>query len=524
MFKKALAALALALCASASIASPYQYTSRLYTEALGRAPDPAGWMQNASYFYYMKCNKNSLLAAAHAMFSSREYAARNYDNVEKVLTLYRAILGREPDAGGFAYWVGYLNNGNSVDSLIDLLGGALDHGEHSTATICGARGYGWKAHPVLTNAAVPVTGSGTLVKGKPITNAAGLQAALNAAAPGATVYLPQRTVIVSAAQIVVPTGVTLATTGLPDRNQYAKQARIVRGALFGRNGEDDSALVKLLPGARLVSMWVTGQRQLLGYRNSAVNVYVKSGTGTSVLNSRLENSAGWTALAAHRENSVCTAVRIDHNLVTGYANSHDRDFTDGISGTCEGALITGNDIVDPSDVGIVLFVSGPGVTQHSQARNNTVVSAGVPAYGALVMDPLHKAAYPFNSNFAGATFDNNVFWAAPDSHFDIGIALGTLTWFGDGNVGSGGAASNNGTGGIATPMQVGIAVDGMTSASVQGNRLAVAAPVNLSGRARYFKCPRGAFLADMNVTSHHASFDRMQPYANGSVHDCISHN
>jgi hypothetical protein len=524
MIKRVLAAWALACVASLSYASPYQFTARLYTEALGRAPDPTGWSQDAIYFYFMGCNKTSLRAAAQGVFTSPEYASLGYDNYEKVLTLYRGLFGREPDPAGFAYWVGYLNNGNSMASLVDQFVNALDHGELSTRTICSPRGYGWRAVPVLSNAAIPATGTGTLVGGNPIRNAADLQAALDAAAPGSTVYLSQRTVIVTGKQILVPAGVTLATSGLPGRNQYAKQARIVRAALFGGSGENDGALVRLLPGAHLQGVWVSGQRQELGYSNTAVDVYIKSGIGTSVLDSRLDNPAGWTALAAHRENSICAAVNIERNLVTGYANSHASGYTDGISATCEGARIAGNDIVDPSDVGIVLFVSGPGVTQASQVRDNTVVSAGVPAYGALVMDPLYGPAYPARSSFAGARFEHNVFWAAPDSHFDIGIALGTFTWFAKANVGSGGAATNNTTAGIPTPMQVGIAVDGMVQAKVQGNRLAMSSPVNPTGRRNYFKCPRGGFLADMDVTSHHASGGDMQPYANARVHDCIGHN
>jgi hypothetical protein len=524
MSTRALVACALAFAATSSVASPYQFTARLYTEALGRAPDPSGWSQDLNYFYYMKCNKTSLRAAAQGVFTSPEYLSRNYDNHEKVLTLYRALFSREPDPAGFAYWVTYLDNGNSLASLVDLFIDSMGRGELSVAAVCSPRGYGWSKAPVLTNASMPPLGGGTLVNGNPIRSARDLQAALDAAAPGTTVYLPQRTVIVASAQIVVPAGVTLATSGNPDRTLYARQARIVRGGLFGGVGENDGALIKLLPGATLASVWVTGQRQTLGYSNTAVNIYAKSGTGTRIVDSRIENAAGWTTLAAHRENSAC-AVTIAHNLVTGYANSHDSGFTDGISGTCERATITGNDIVDPSDVGIVLFVSGDGVTQASVVRNNNVLSAGVPAYGALVMDPLYRSpAYAANSSFAGASFDRNVFWAAPDSHFDIGIALGTLTWFATGNVGSGGTASNNSTAGIPTPMQVGIAVDGMVDATVQGNQLAVTAPVNPTRRGNYFKCPHGNFLADMNVTSHHASGSNMQQYANARVHDCIGHN
>lgn len=121
--------------------------------------------------------------------------------------------------------------------------------------------------------------------------------------------------------LVVKAGVTLATVGLPLRTQYAKQARLVRGAPFGTN-ELDSALVRLESGARLDSVWVSGQAQVYPYHNPGVNVVLRSGTGTTLANARLDNSTGWTSAVAHHYGAPCSAMALTGNLITGYSNDH----------------------------------------------------------------------------------------------------------------------------------------------------------------------------------------------------------
>lgn len=507
-----------------------QFVAKTYTEALGRAPESSAWSANVAYLNANGCNKNALKAVTKGVYLSAEYSNLNYDNYSKVLTLYRGIFNREPDAGGLANWVTYLNNGNSLSSLIDVLFQYVDGGEISSAAICGTLGYGWDTHPVLGNSAMPVIGSG-------ISDLATLQSALGSASPGSTVYLAQRAVIFANSQIVIPAGVTLATAGTPNRTQYANQARIVRNAMFSAASDmDTAALIKLQPGARLASVWVTGQRQIFSFSAPQVNIFINTGYGSSVVNSRNENSAGWTAIAANRMNQSCSGVAIQGNLITGYSNTHVASSianTDGISGNCEGMSITGNEIVDPSDVGVILFASGTAVgagspaTQTSQVSGNTVISAGVPSYGAFAMDGLKiDSAFNFGSvSFAGASISNNQFWAGSDSHFDFGLAVGTMPWYptGTGNIGTDGSFTYNTTAGITTPMQIGIAIDGMLNATVQGNSLTATAP---SG-AFTFRCtPAASNVADLYVSSPHASGSNMQgppSNVNASLHNCAGH-
>jgi hypothetical protein len=80
-------------------------------------------------------------------------------------------------------------------------------------------------------------------------------------------------------------------------------------------------------------------------------------------------------------------------------------------------------------------------------------------------------APPKHYNFTGANINGNSFWSATDTHFDIGISVGGKAWRSNGDTGKNAAANNNSNEGIATNMQIGIGVDGMTDTNVSGNAL-----------------------------------------------------
>lgn len=501
-------------------ANPGQFLAKQYTEALGRAPDPSGWTGSMNYFLANGCNKNVLNTAAKGVFLSAEYTALGYDNYEKVLTVYRAILSREPDKIGFAYWVNYLNNGNSLSSFIDFIFQGIDAGELTTKNICSSLGYGWGKDSVLSNPDIPISGSG-------ISTLTALRTALASAAPGSTVYLAQRAVIASSTQIVVPPGVTLATTGLPGRNVYAKQARLVQEG-FNGNSEETRAFVKLMSGAKLASVWVSGQRGKLGPDEMSVPVMLYGGTKTTIENSRVENSSGWATIMAHRFGQPCSGLVISGNILTGYANTHFRpnkntpNYTDGIAGNCENFYANGNDIIDASDVGIIVFAAGNGISQTSKVFNNVIISAGVPMFSALMLHPARDPSNPhpyFNSKIS-----NNKFWSAPDTHFDIGISMGGFPWDGDASaIGYYGEASDNSNNGITTRMNIGMVVDGLLSVSISGNSLLRAPPkVSFSdiGATYIFSCPAGDNFAHQTA---HASGALQDSPANTAVHGCVGH-
>lgn len=518
--KVAAQALLLLGVAGAAQGNPGQFVAKQYTEALGRAPDAGGWQANMNYIAANGCSRTTLNSVSNSIFGSAEYTSRGYDNYEKLLTVYRAIESREPDAGGFNYWLTYLNNGNSLASMVDLFYQSM------TATMlaktCGTLGYGWGVGPTLDNTTIPVNGAG-------ITTLAALKSALTSAASGSTVYLAQRAVIATNEQIRVPSGVTLATMGVPPQSQYAKQARIVRTSAFGTY-TGDSALVHLLPGAKLASVWVSGQGQNMpGDPNigDKVTVFMQGGTGTSVVNSRIDNAAGWTQIVAHHFDGVPCAMTVQSNLLTGYSNNHQGKLTDGISANCEKVTISSNNVVDASDVGVILFASstvqGP-MAQASQVYDNTVVSAGVPAIAALMMDARINTEVSGVQPFSGAVIKSNTFFAAPDSHFDIGLAVGSFPSYLESaaNLASNGTFTSNTTGGIATPMQVGISVDGMLNAQVGLNTVTRVAPLTASGTSLPYTylCSTPGDIVVHNV---HATGVIQGPQIIGSNHNCAKH-
>jgi hypothetical protein len=193
------------------------------------------------------------------------------------------IINREPDKPGFDHYVGQLNGGTPWATVVGTFFGG---GEFSalipkicTGTKDGSgSSYQFGTLPALT---LPPGTSGFTGSG------ADLQKKLDATAKGGTVYLAQKAVVRLDARLTIPDGVTLATTGGPDPHHYAQMGRLVRNSSF------NDWLVVLGDGAHLASVWVDGARGTP--ENSAAsrdNVVLKGGTGTSVTNSKISNSAG----------------------------------------------------------------------------------------------------------------------------------------------------------------------------------------------------------------------------------------
>ena len=87
---------------------------RLYNAAFARFPDSNGlkyWIKQYS------SGENDSRAVASSFLVSQEFSERYGANVtdEKyVKTLYKNVLGRDPDTRGLKYWLGQLNAGNET--------------------------------------------------------------------------------------------------------------------------------------------------------------------------------------------------------------------------------------------------------------------------------------------------------------------------------------------------------------------------------------------------------------------------
>jgi hypothetical protein len=501
-------ALCLLLGASSSAFSqnvPGAFMVRVYSEALGRAPDPTGWSSAVNYFQVNGCSTFGLKEFARPTFLSSEYASRGYDNSERVVTLYRALLGREPDAGGFYFWRGHLDSGTPFATIVEAFLGSAEFSAYITSSNGACKKYlSWGGQPALTGIE---TGSGF------VGTQAQLQQQLNATQAGGTIQLAQRAVVQLTSTLTIPAGVRLITSGSPGPTQYAKQARLVRSTAF------QGPMVDIVSGGILESVWVSGQRPAVGYNftgggNESGNVRLLGGSGTKALNNRTDTPAGWTTLSlwGQVEGFPCASATVSGNLSLGYGSapyssdvtpfSPPKTWADGISNACENAVITSNTVIDATDVGIVVFQSSPAV-QRSYVASNTVVAGGVPAIAALGIEACTGACSGVVP-FSGSSIEYNTFWAAPAQYYVIGLAVGSRSWHvKDDFSASGLRFVGNTSAGIATPMQVGILIDGATQSVVQSNnllRLPLASPPNGN------RCANGNIVANANTSFANGSF------------------
>lgn len=506
----------------AAAAVPGQYIAKMYTEILGRAPDPAAWNGALGYFEPNECSQATLANWGAPFFSSQEFHALQYDNAATVLLLYRAILNREPDAGGYSHYLELLDRGTPLSTVVSMF---FNSSEFSALVpfICGADSYSFAILGGGLAIRIPTSGIG----GYDNLTEAQLQALLVSAAAGTSVDLTQQSVVYLTQPLVLPAGVTLATYGLPTPHEHAKMARLVRASPFAGpmveinfdNNPNRSGVLK--------NIWVDGQRERSStYVYGAINIEIYGGNGASVQANFIENSLGWSNV--HSYGSVdgrpCASNIITDNLITAYPSLHfGGNYTDGLSIGCENTLVQRNQIVDATDVGIVIFTAAP-AAQKSLVTDNTVVSAGNSAYGALAFDPLYSPAYPANPNFTGASITGNSVWSSPNTHFIIGLAVGSRPWFGthavingrisSGNIGYGASATNNTTAGVQTRFAEAITVSGMDSATVRSN----AFDAMLIPQA-WTRCPVGNVLASVPAGLASGS---LQAYSGIEVNGCMS--
>jgi len=299
-----------------------------------------------------------------------------------------------------------------------------------------------------------------------------LQALLNAAKPNGTVRLKQKSVTRLTQRLTIPSGVTLTTYGVTDRRFYAKMGRLVRDSAFA------TEMIKLEPGAKMTYVWVDGTRNYsLNFTSDAINVRMygyTSGSGYAaslVQGCRISNSRGWSTLNSVGWNYTCNGHTIRDNLVTSYSSEHIGRFTDGLSIGCENALVENNEIVDATDVPIVVF-RADSATQQSIVRNNLILNAGNSAYGGLVIDPLYGSGLSYD--FAGTSITGNTMWTGSRVHWDIALSVGTKAWFGSSaDAAYGPSVTNNTTGSVRSNVDIGIAISKAYNVTVLNNNLLV---------------------------------------------------
>ncbi len=505
---------------------PYQYIAKAYTELLGRAPGPVEWANAVGYFRADGCSAASLRRFGDTLLSSTEYRHDYPPGPQTagaiVLTLYRFVLNREPDAAG------YVENRDEIASRqvspLDAAGDLYETTEFTGLTepaICdptnpnyyfGEPGN-WTGYPAIET---PDQGNPG-----PDGDEATLQAALDArsAAGGGGFALPARSVTGLTTTLVVPGNVTLTTVGDPDPDRYAEMGRLVRlpgfGPLPDYSGDE---LVRLQPGAKLEHVWVDGQRDTPSPNGFLVfDVRMLGGAGTTVRDDRIGNPYGASDLEDDSTGSnvpgatACTGNVVSDNLVEAYGSTHvvptgspEHPEADGLGIYCQDTTVAHNDIVDISDTAVALFDGASFLAttrpQHSRVVDNTVVSAGNSYSFGIATDPsyaLHQGTAPggdqpgaTSRSFAGTVIADNRFWSGTRTHIDVVLSSGTHDLFGStvhqncalpdtggqaecggGRNALGATWTANSTGGQLLEAEIGIYVGGTVDATFRANDL-----------------------------------------------------
>ena len=455
---------------------PSQFIAKLYTEALGRAPEQGAWDGWHQYFKTNGCNLASIQAFALNVFTTPggEFEKLGYDNEEKVITMYRALQSRDPDAGGFSLFVALLKAGHSITELVNDI---TSSGEFAGLVnqIFSGYSYGWKTASVPNYATTwtvpPVPPSSTNIYPFPAhpddpTTGTALKTLLDSRQSGDIVLLPEKLIVVADVDIVIPAGVTLRTysPSTITQYQYARFARIVRSAsnipAIPPAGSDNyTNLVQLESGARLEHVFVDGSRSVVGILTwGSANIGVHGGTNTTVNECRSSNVGSATPIFVWEigGTSLSNNVSITNNLVTCYETSNSlKDcitpyfwpWSDGITNGCLHANITGNNIIDPTDCGIVTFgydhdnwypqYPQP-VQQQSQIIGNTIVNAGNSCNAEFNLDGAGAFQKISNANtltidFTNCKIANNsiMMGRGPNIHCDLIFETDTRAWFGN---------------------------------------------------------------------------------------------
>jgi len=97
--------------------------SQLYQSVLGREPDAGGlayWQQQLANGVPLESIKQQFQATPEAQARQGNQAtttATTSAASDPISSLYKSVLGREPDAGGKAYWQSQLNSGKSLQAI-----------------------------------------------------------------------------------------------------------------------------------------------------------------------------------------------------------------------------------------------------------------------------------------------------------------------------------------------------------------------------------------------------------------------
>ncbi|GHU79306.1 hypothetical protein FACS1894191_1820 [Clostridia bacterium] len=426
-----------------------QFIGKLYTEGLGRMPDPAGYRYYQELILAELCVRETLEKMAKQVFTSPEYKALGLCGKRQAITLYRALLNRDPSYEEILATeekLGALDIGKVVEELT-----ASDEFAALVPEINkGPYYFGGANH-------------GYSLSGKVYT-ADELMDMLAKAEK--EVVLEPGDLVLANVPIFIPKGKKLSTRGGYNAH-YLKMARIIRTGMYNKG------VVNMLDDSTCEGVWVDGNRPEFGVRCLKIRRGVcigADGNGSKINGNRLTDSIGGTSLEVYGVRD--TTVR--DNLITCYAVKHfDGFWCDGATIHGTNTLIENNGIIDATDVSVVIFYFKPGGPQNSVCRHNTFINLGNSGFGGVNADGWLD--YDHDWDFTGCEISDNVFWTSYRAHQHICLSFATFAWMREtGNFCLNAKMNNNTTPeGLFVLTGAGIAVDGQKNCEVQGNAIDV---------------------------------------------------
>jgi hypothetical protein len=409
---------------------PSQFIAKTYTEALGRAPDGTGWWDWHNYFDVNGKNINTLKAFAKIVFTSQEYKGINYDNGDKVITLYRTLLCREPDLAGFTGIKALLDGGTPIETVVESFCDPNGEMKYLLPGIWSGGGYNGAASGDFpgslprTFVQAPTKPTDTYLVGSNIVWGSDLQYIIDHVSEH-VIMLGQRAVIKVDKTIVLKNGKTLCTYSNPSnpltRYKYVQFARLVRTTNFDVTGSKQASVyipvIQVQTGSRLEHVFVDGGMSWHKYDGAISNIQVRTVDGSQAeifecRSSNVQSGSGMDIEEYWSGPNYTPDIRITNNLIACYETGHNNTNADGITCKMGNCTIQGNQVVDATDVCIVLQNVGPLSTsnQGSHVFNNTVVNAGKSAIACFCYDGITHAnkTSATELSFNNARIDHNL--------------------------------------------------------------------------------------------------------------------
>ncbi|KIK53276.1 hypothetical protein GYMLUDRAFT_49452 [Collybiopsis luxurians FD-317 M1] len=282
-----------------------------------------------------------------------------------------------------------------------------------------------------------------------------LNQALNSSGAGYTLSLCPSTnyPITAPIQFAAPNQ-EISTQGYPTDDSRA--LIVVTGSINNGSGQTTAVdgTCNQCSGVKLRNIQIDGSRnggppvtgggnvEMGGSNSNQLVEYVKS-----------YNPRGWTCLHITEGGLSCNNVTVQNNDVGPCGTDDFQQWADGLSISCQNAVVRNNMVKNPTDGGIVIFGS-PG----TQVYNNTIWVVNQTLLGGINMVDYD----PWNGNYTNTVVYNNTILggfsdekpeagesdgtSTDDVIIKLGIAIGPRTWFGDhygNNVSSSGSVYNN---------------------------------------------------------------------------------